>query len=387
MTKIIRITTVPESLLILLKGQLSYIGKYFEVVGVSSASEILNEVAVKEGIRVLEVEMTRTISPVKDLKALWKLYRIMKNEKPEIVHTHTPKAGILGMLASWLCAVPVRMHTVAGLPLFESAGLKRIILAIVERITYLCATKVYPNSFGLQDYILKNKYCSRKKIHVIGNGSSNGIDTEYFSINAVNASELDLVRKNYSINSENFIYIFLGRLVKDKGINELIMSFDAIYSRNPNVKLFLVGFEEPGLDPLLKKTSDIIGKHPAIIVTGWQTDVRPFLALSNVLVFPSYREGLPNVPLQACAMDVPCIVTDINGCNEIISNEHNGLLVPMKNTKALQIAMERILNEKELYLKLKSNARNSVKEKYDQTIIWKEIKEEYDNQLEIAGLK
>lgn len=381
MAKILRITTISKSLLILLKGQLSFMNRYYEIIGVSWGLRDLNEVAKREGIRVIEVEMTRTINPVRDLKTLLRLYKIMRNEKPDIVHTHTPKAGILGMLAAWLCRVPVRMHTVAGLPLIESTGFKRIILEIVERITYSCATKVYPNSFGLRDFILKNEYCSLSKLKVIGNGSTNGIDSNYFSRNAISKFELETIRNNYHLSSENFIFIFIGRLVKDKGINELVLAFDSLYKNNDNVKLFLVGFEEPELDPLEKQTLDILTKNPAIILTGWQSDVRPLLAVANVMVFPSYREGLPNVPLQACAMDVPCIVTDINGCNEIIKNEYNGLLIPVKNAKALQAAMERLLIENDLYLKLKSNTRDSVINKYDQKIIWEKIREEYVNHL------
>jgi glycosyltransferase involved in cell wall biosynthesis len=387
MPKVLRITTVPNSLLILLNGQLEFMRQYFDIVGVSSGSDILQKVSSREGIRVVEVEMTRSISPLKDLRALWNLVRIMKKENPEIVHTHTPKAGILGMLAAWLCRIPVRLHTIAGLPLSESHGFKRILLEIVEKNTYRCATKVYPNSFGLKDFILRNKYCSPSKIKVLGNGSSNGIDSDYFSVKSVNVTELEKIRKYCHLGPENFVFIFLGRLVRDKGINELIHAFDSLHRKNIEVRLILVGYEEPELDPLQKDTIDIMHNHPAIINTGYQSDVRPFIAASNVLVLPSYREGLPNVPLQACAMDVPCIVSDINGCNEIVSNGLNGLLIPVKNTEALQIAMERLLKDSELFLKLKSNARNSVLEKYNQLKIWKEIKEEYDNQLEIAGLK
>ena len=386
MPKIIRITTVPNSLLILLKGQLAFMSRYYDIVGVSSGTDFLKEVNAREGIRVIEVEMTRSISPFNDIIALWRLVVILKREKPDIVHTHTPKAGILGMLAALICRIPVRMHTVAGLPLTESHGLTRIVLEIVEKLTYWCATKVYPNSFGLEDFILRNKYCPPAKIKVIGNGSSNGIDSDYFSMEAVKSADIEEIRQKYDIGHDNFVFIFLGRLVSDKGINELVMAFDSIYRNSINVKLILVGYEENELDPLNKETLTILHSHPAIIITGYQPDVRPFIALSSVLTFPSYREGLPNVPMQACSMGVPCIVTDINGCNEIISNEHNGLLIPVKNTEALQMAMERLLKEKELYLKLKSNARNSVIERYDQQIIWKKIKEEYDQLLKMTGI-
>jgi len=378
---VIRITTISGSMRSLLRGQLAFMSKYYDILGVSSGYEILQEVAKKEGIRVKEVKMTRTISLLKDIRALWNLYCIIKNENPVSVHTHTPKAGILGMLAACLCKIPVRLHTVAGLPLTESKGIKKIILEIVEKVTYACATRVYPNSFGLRDLIIRNKYIDPSKLKVIGFGSSNGIDTNHFSVEMVNNFEINNIRKDFNINHKNFIFIFIGRLVSHKGINELVIAFEALFRKYTNVKLILVGAEEPTLDPIHIKTSILMKKHPAIIITGYQYDVRPFLALSNVLVFPSYREGLPNVPLQACAMNVPCIVTDINGCNEIIINEHNGLIIPAKNPEALQLAMERFLSDQELYSKCVSNSRASIIGKYNQLEIWNKIKEEYDSQM------
>ena len=133
---------------------------HFEVVGVSSSGPDLEEVHKNEGIRVEAIEMTRQITPFQDLVSLWKLYRFLKKEKPQIVHTHTPKAGIIGMLAAKLAGVPHRLHTVAGLPLMEASGTKRKLLDFVEKLTYRAATRVYPNSKGLYDFILENRLIS-----------------------------------------------------------------------------------------------------------------------------------------------------------------------------------------------------------------------------------
>jgi len=214
--RLIRITTIPVSLRILLRGQLRYMNQYFEVVGISSSGEYLAELQKDEGIRTLAVNLTRNISPLRDLLALIKLIKIFHYEKPLIVHTHTPKAGTLGMIAAWLCKVPVRMHTVAGLPLLEVRGLKRKLLNVVEIITYRCATKVYPNSFGLLAHILHNRFADANKLKVIGNGSSNGIDAKYFSLEQINRTEVLRIRDTYSINHRDFVFIFIGRLVKDK---------------------------------------------------------------------------------------------------------------------------------------------------------------------------
>lgn len=178
--KLIRITTVPLSLEKLLEGQLSYMSIYYDVLAVSSDNERLKKMGEKEGVRTYCVQMSRKITPIKDLKSLWKLYKLFKKEKPLIVHTHTPKAGTVGMIAARIAKVPYRLHTVAGLPLLEVKGNRRLLLNTVEKITYRCCTSVLPNSFELKNIIIKEKLCSSDKLRVIANGSSNGINTEYF---------------------------------------------------------------------------------------------------------------------------------------------------------------------------------------------------------------
>jgi glycosyltransferase involved in cell wall biosynthesis len=385
MIKLFRITTVPISLQILLGGQLRYISRVYEVTGISSSGAALEKVALSEGIRTVAVEMTRNISPIKDLRALWKLCRVIQKENPDIVHSHTPKAGILSMLAAWLCRVPVRMHTVAGLPLLEASGFKRNILNYVEKITYACATRVYPNSSGLKAIILRNKFCNESKLRVIGNGSSNGIDTEHFSIQKISSDEICRLKKEYKIGHGDFVFIFIGRLVADKGINELAWAFEKVQQKHPYAKLMLVGETEPELDPIKSETIKLLHNNNAVILTGFQSDVRPFLAISHALVFPSYREGFPNAPMQAGAMGLPSIVTDISGCSEIVQHEYNGLIIPPKNTQAIEEAMLRLIEDKGLTCKLASKARESIVSRFDQRTLWEQIKREYDEQLALAG--
>ena len=198
-SKLIRITTVPSSLKILLKGQHSFMSEYYDVIGISSKGEDLDEVKKIEGIETIAVEMTRTITPFKDLQSVWKLYRVFRRERPKIVHTHTPKAGIVGMLAAKLAGVPIRLHTVAGLPLLEASGLKRFLLNSVEKLTYSCATKVYPNSVGLFNIILEQKFCKKEKLMVISNGSSNGMDIHYFNPAAVSNEQQQTLKKDLQI--------------------------------------------------------------------------------------------------------------------------------------------------------------------------------------------
>ena len=225
--KIIRITTVPVSLSGLLKGQLRFMSNYYDILGISSIGKNnhLNKIKELEGVPTKAVEMTRKITPLKDLKAVYQLYKVFKKEQPFIVHSHTPKAGTLSMIAAKLAGVPHRLHTIAGLPLLEATGLKRRLLNSVETITYSCATKIYPNSYGLKNIIIDEGFTKDNKLKVIANGSSNGIDTNIFNPkNYNNPIDNNNLKTSLKINVEDFVFVFLGRLVADKGINELISS-------------------------------------------------------------------------------------------------------------------------------------------------------------------
>ncbi|NRT10968.1 glycosyltransferase family 4 protein [Flavobacterium sp. 14A] len=375
MRKLIRITTVPVSLKILLKGQCKFMSDYYDVIGISSDGSELQKTALDENITVIPVQMTRVISPVRDLVAVYNLFRIFKREKPFIVHTHTPKAGTVGMIAAKMAGVPNRLHTVAGLPLLEVTGNKRRLLNFVEKITYGCATKVYPNSFGLKEIIIKEKFCRALKLKVIANGSSNGINTDYFN-SEVAASKV-VNREQLGIFESEFVFIFVGRLVSDKGLNELVQAFKILSAEYNNVKLLLVGGFENDLDPLLPKTVDEINSNNKIISVGYKNDVRPYFALANALVFPSYREGFPNVVMQAGAMGLPSIVSNINGCNEIVIEDYTGIIIPVKSADAIFIAMKKMMVDEEYYMSLKKNVRKRIVENYEQSVVWQALLKEY----------
>lgn len=373
--KLIRITTIPGSLYKLLDGQLKFMSEFYEVVGVSSSGDFLEKVELQEGVRIKAIEMTREITLGSDIKSLWQMYLYLHKEKPLIVHTHTPKAGIVGMMAAWLARVPIRLHTVAGLPLMEAKGVKRRLLNFVEKTTYFFSTKVYPNSYGLKDFIISENLCCQNKLKVIGSGSSNGINTSYFNPVLLIDDEKNLLRNTLHIDKTDFVYISVGRLVKDKGINELVAAFNELNLKD--CKLLLVGQYEKELDPLLPETEQIIDDNPDIISLGYKDDVRPYMAISNCLVFPSYREGFPNVVMQAGSMGLPSIVTNINGCNEIIKESQNGLIIPSKNKEALQKAMQYCLTNKEHLTRMANNARALITSRYEQKDIWEAILAEY----------
>ncbi|MBQ4819557.1 glycosyltransferase family 4 protein [Aquimarina sp. MMG016] len=382
MGKIIRVTTVPRSLGGLLQGQLKFMSQHYQVIGVSSTGEgRLEEVGKKEGIEVIPIEMTRKITPVQDLKAVYKLYKLFKKEKPDIVHSHTPKAGTLSMMAAKLAGVPHRLHTIAGLPLLVAKGSKRKLLDAVEKLTYGCATMIYPNSFGLNDIIIQNKYTKPSKLKVLANGSSNGIDTSFFDPALYSEEDNLKLRNELEITPNDKVIVFVGRLVKDKGINELILAFKRLSKEHTDCKLLLVGTYEKDLDPLLPETEDEINTNPSIIFVGWQNDVRPYFAISDILAFPSYREGFPNVVMQSAAMGLASVVTDINGCNEIITEGNNGLIIPVEDAEALYISVKKLVADDKLRNDISNNARESITTRYERVYVWEQILKEYKSLL------
>ena len=383
--RILRVTTVPISMNILLKGQLAFMNNHFEIIGATSYDDKhFNEVISREGVAMYQIEMKRTIAPLHDLKSLVKMYNLIKKLRPNIVHTHTPKAGLIGMLAAYFAGVPIRLHTVAGMPLVETSGVKRKLLNFIEKLTYSCATKVYPNSFGLQKIILDNDFCSSSKLKVIGHGSSNGINTSHFKPTILIDEHLNF-RKNQGIAQDDVVFTFVGRLCVEKGIGELVEAFRNLVKENPSrsLKLLLVGPLEKENGALSEHVITQINTTREILAVGRHDDIRPYLKISDIFVFPSYREGFPNVVLQAGAMGLPCIVSNINGNNEIITENHNGLIVAVRDKEGLFSAMQNLLIDKEKRQALAQRSRETVLSRYRQEYVWDEILKEYQTQIEL----
>lgn len=380
--KIIRTSTIPLSLNVLLKGQLKFLSKRFVVIGLSSQGNDLIEVGKREEIKTISVEMERGISPFKDLIALFKLYYVFKKENPLVIHSITPKAGLLTMLAGKMAGVPIRMHTFTGLVFPTRTGFMQKLLIKMDQLLCWAATHIYPEGNGVKNDLISYRITS-KPLKVLANGNVNGINLEYFSKDHISEQTQEQLKKELNIQQNDFVFVFVGRLVGDKGINELVEAFSKF--RTPNSKLLLVGPLESELDPLEEETLKEIDRNPQIISVGFQSDVRPYFAVSDALVFPSYREGFPNVVMQAGAMGLPCIVTDINGCNEIIIEGENGLIIPVKNKEAIKNSMIHLIKDKEYYQKLKNNSRNLIKERYEQSVVWEALLKEYKTLLKQKG--
>lgn len=371
--KLIRISTVPVSLNTFLRGQLKKMAERYDVVAVSSPGAALCELAEREGVRTVEVPMERHISLIKDFVSLCRLIRLFAKERPDIVHSMTPKAGLLAMVAAWLTRVPVRIHTFTGLVFPTAHGLMQRLLMLMDGITCFCATYVNPEGHGVAND-LRRFHVTQKPLHVIANGNVRGIDLTHYDRTPEVAADADKLRK-----AGHFTFCFVGRLVSDKGINELVQAFIRLHEQHEDVRLLLVGGFEEKLDPLKPETMKTISESPAITNMGVQKDVRPYLTASDAFVFPSYREGFPNVVLEAGAMGLPSIVTDINGCNEIIIEGENGTIIPSKDCDALYAAMKRFYEHRDDEVKqMAAHARPIIASRYEQSMIFAALMKTYE---------
>lgn len=379
--KIIRTSTVPSSLNSFCGGLLRELNEQdgYEVIAVSSPGAALDEIHEREGVRTYAVPMERHISPLKDLKSLWGLIKVFHREKPTMVHSITPKAGMLSMLAACICQVPVRLHTFTGLVFPTATGIKQKLLIFTDRLTCACATHIVPEGEGVKKDLI-NYNITKKQLKVLGYGNIKGIDLEWF-----NSTLPEVIIAAEKIKKEGiFTFIFIGRLVKDKGINELVKAFANLNAQYRNTRLLLVGPYEEKLDPLDPETLKEIEYNSAIEAVGRQYDVRPWLAASNAFVFPSYREGFPNAVIEAGAMGLPSIVTNINGSREIIQDGENGVIVPPRQSDILQKVMERFVTDHDMVSRLSAKSREMIASRYEQRFVRKCLKNFYK---EILNLK
>ena len=360
--KIIRSVTVPQSIGFFEEVMMRMKEDGYETMVVTSPGKEMDAFRERHPQeKTIEVPMERHISLTKDVKSLWKMIKVMKKEKPYMVHSMTPKAGLLTMIAGWLTGVPVRVHTFTGLVWPTETGLKRKILMATDWLTCACATHVIPEGRGVLEDLKNHKVC-RKPMKVLGYGNVKGVDMERF-----NPSRFTEVQRD----DEVFRYIFVGRIVGDKGINELVNAFDRLNKEYSATQLTLVGNYEANLDPVKPETLKLIEEHPCIDACGprYGDDLLVEYKKTHCFVMPSYREGFPNTVIEAGAMGLPSVVTDINGSREIIIHGENGFIVPSKDAEALFGAMKRMLLDKSAYEKMAANARPFIDSRFEKSFV------------------
>ena len=372
--KIIRATTVPQSLDTFCRGLLKILNEKYEVVALSSPGKEMKAIAEREGVRTIVVPMERHISPWKDLVALYRMIKVFRQERPMMVHSMTPKAGLLCMIAAWWTHVPVRVHTFTGLVFPTSKGLQRKLLMLTDSITCRCATHVIPEGEGVKRDLL-DYGITKKPLRVLGFGNVMGVDMNFYS------RRLEVMERARQLRDDScFTFLFVGRIVRAKGINELCKAFNQLSRENKSVRLLLVGPREDKLDPVSEDSLRMIESNPAITYVGevLGEDLLSYYAAADCFVFPSYREGFPNTVLEAGAMGLPSIVTDINGSREIIVENENGYIIPPQDSDALLAAMCRMMSDSRRCTYMASHARNMIGCRFEQGFVRQCLFDFYD---------
>lgn len=358
--KIIRAVTVSQSLGFCREVMIKMRAMGYDMVAVTSPGPELDDLRDNDGFHCVAVPMARHISLSRDLKSLFQMICVLREERPQVVHSMTPKAGMICMVAAWLTRVPVRIHTFTGLVWPTATGLKRKILMMTDWLTCACATHVIPEGQGVLND-LRDGGITKKPMKVLGYGNVRGVDMDRFSS----------TRFESTSDPSLFTFVFVGRIVGDKGINELVEAFVKLHDKHKNARLVLVGNYEHDLDPVKDVTRKLIDNNDAINACGakYGDDLLQIYVDADCFVMPSYREGFPNTVLEAGAMGLPSIVTNINGSREIIENEKNGLIVPSKNSKALYNAMERMLLDDKARMTMKNNARQMIASRFEKSFV------------------
>lgn len=361
--KFILLTTVPISLNFF-KNQINALNGIYDVTLISSPEPLLRKIAERENVKFKGIGIKREISLFLDIISLISLILFFLKIKPQIIHCNTPKASLLGLIAGFVTRVPKRIYYLHGFRYEGATGLKRKILINMEKISCFCATNIIAVSNGVKD--TASKEITSKKVNIIHNGSANGMFIQEFLSADYNIAD---IKNELGLLADDFVYGFVGRIVGDKGINELIEAFDQISLVHSNVKLLLVGRYEDDLDPLQERTKQRIQNNKHIIEVGFQKDVKKYLSVLDVLVSPSYREGFGLSLLEANLMGKPVIATDITGYNEIVVPGKTGFLIPKKDSKALYERMMEVYNNRAQLIFMKEDCIRLVMKKYDHQIV------------------
>ncbi|MGB3632519.1 MAG: glycosyltransferase family 4 protein [Rubrobacteraceae bacterium] len=384
---VVYITTVPLSALTLLRGQLGYLREHgFDVVVVSSPGEELSTLAELEGVRVFSVSMRRDISPVRDLISLFRLFRLLCRLQPTVVNASTPKASLLGTLAAWMARVPVRIYTLRGLRLETVTGLKKQVLRLAERATAAAATHVVCVSEGLRRVCVDLGLAPESKTLVLGAGSSNGVDAERFSPPGDGTERSLKLRGELGIPEDAPVIGFVGRLARDKGVPELFDAFQTLSECFPKTRLILLGRHEDE-DPIPPSYRRRLGSHPRVALVGFALDTAPFFHLMDLLALPSYREGFPNVVLEAAVAGVPTVGFRSTGVTDAVVDGQTGLLVSPGDGDALAKACTRLLENEAHRTELGAAARQRALKDFSSERIWEKWSQLYRSESTVCDSK
>jgi len=372
------ITTVPTTLNFF-RGQVGFLKERgFEIHAVSSPGDELQEFGRREGIPVHTVAMTRAVTPLQDLAALFRLVHLFRRLRPSIVHAHTPKGGVLGVLAARLAGVPLVMYTIHGLPFASASGLKRWVLWLSEMASCRGAHQVLAVSQAMRRQALTHGLCPPQKIEVLGPGSINGVDAEgRFNPARFPDPVKKQLRASLGLPSGALVLGYVGRIVKDKGIQELAEAWRELRRRHPNLYLVVVGREEPQ-DPIPPATRQALRSDPRVVFTGPVADPAPYYAIMDLVVLPTYREGFPVMPLEAAAMGLPVVATTVDGCPEAVVDGLTGMLVPPRDAPLLAEAIEKMITDPKMRRHMGQKGRERMLHSFRPEAFWKALYMRYN---------
>lgn len=380
------VTTVPQSLMFL-RGQVEFMRERgFRIVAISSPGPQLSEFARIEQVPTFAVEMPRKIAVGSDIKAVEKLVSVLRKSRPTIVHAHTPKGGLLGMVAGKISRVPVRIYHIRGLPYMTAKGWRRTLLMATERISCALADRVFCVSHSIREVAVRDGICPPEKIVVFGEGSGNGVDSRsHFNPERFSPGTRTDIRKAMGVPANAMLVLFVGRIVRDKGVEELAKAWILVREQFPDAWLCMVGSQEPQ-DPVDQTILNTLVGDTRVCMVGDVADTAPLYAAADLLVLPTYREGFPNVLLEAAAMQLPVIASDIPGCWDAVERDITGTLVPVRDVSSLAKAMARYLSDQMLRGRHGTAARNRVLHQFRQEFIWESVYKEYQHLLARKGL-
>jgi len=382
--KLCIITTVPISIISFYGEQIDFLAdRGFDITVITSPDNEL-EKRISKKARLILIPMTRVVSPLRDLIALLKVFNYIRNGEFDIIQYSSPKAALLGSISSWFCHVPVRLYLMWGLFYTGQQGFKRYFLKFFEKVACFCSTHVSPDSNGNMLFAVQEKLCSLSKLSVVGIGSANGTDLKRFDSKRLKPMG-EKIRLNLNIPSHALVFGFVGRLRRDKGVNELIFSFENLNKKYPDIYLLLLGSQEAAEDEFDNESRVSLVKNKHIISVGYQEKPEEFMSAMDVFVLPSYREGFGVVNIEASAMGLPVISTDIPGPRDSVINGKTGILVKVKSVEELTEAMEKLINDLDLRKNM-GEAGRQWSNSFDQISHWEAIKEHRLNLLRKANI-
>lgn len=384
--RLLHLTTVPMSFTFL-RGQPGFLARRgIDVQAVSSPDPELRAFGEAEGIPVHAARMLRRISPLRDLGALARVVGVMRRVRPHVVHAHTPKGGLLGMMGAWLARVPVRIYHMRGLPMATATGPRRLLLRTTERVSCALAHRVFCVSGSLREVAVAEGLCPPDKIVVPGGGSGQGVDAAgRFDPARLPAGTRAAVRAGFGIPDDAVVVGFVGRIVRDKGVGELAEAWARVRDEFPRARLLLVGPFEPQ-DPLAPETEAALRNDPTVVLAGEDWDTPRLYAVMDLVVLPSYREGFPNVPLEAASMELPVVSTRVPGCVDAVAHSETGTLVPVRDAAALGDALRAYLADPVLRAAHGRAGRARVMREFRRERVWEALYAQYLELLRARGL-